>query len=70
MLRALHKPESIEETHLAKKTIFFKRLLRLQLVSQQEKNTYQADSTLSQDMHTPQRDVISTFLETLPFELT
>jgi len=70
MLRTLHKPEDLWETDLAKKTIFFKRLLRLQLHSQQEKNTYQTDSTLSTQSNEPQRNIITEFLSLLPFELT
>lgn len=70
MLRTLHKPEDLSETDLAKKTIFFKRLLRLQLHSQQEKSNYQAESHIDTVDTTPKWDVISDFLETIPFELT
>jgi RecG-like helicase len=41
MLHTLHYPENIQDTTIAKKTLFFKRLLRVQLHSLIQKQLYQ-----------------------------
>lgn len=68
MIKTLHLPEDIDDTVYAKKTIFFKRMLRVQLHSLISKRDYQADATFQKEPI--DRELIKEFLATLPFELT
>ena len=68
MMQQLHYPQTMEESMQAKKTLFFKRLLRVQLHSLVSKQLYQGDQENAHDE--PDRDLIKQFTATLPFELT
>ncbi len=68
MLKALHVPETIEETKHAKKTLFFKRMLRVQLQSLLSKKEYQW--SIHHQQKTIDRDILKEFLKTLSFTLT
>lgn len=68
MLRKIHTPQTMQEGLEAKKTVFFKRLLKVQLHSQREKEAYQAQT--HPDAQCIDRTCIKTFLSTLPFTLT
>lgn len=68
MLHTLHYPEEIADTTIAKKTVFFKRLLRVQLHSLVQKQLYQwTENHIQQNID---RELIKQFTSTLPFELT
>ena len=68
MLRTLHYPETIADTTIAKKTVFFKRLLRVQLHSIVQKQLYQWSQEIQKEAI--DRELIKQFTSTLPFELT
>lgn len=67
MVRNLHFPETLEEADRAKYRLFFEMLLKIQLNSLLNKNKYQKLLSLDEK---PQRNIITQFLETLPFTLT
>ena len=68
MLSALHYPQTMDASFQAKKTVFFQRLLRVQLHSLMSKQQYQAGSDFKKE--DIDRDLIKQFTATLPFELT
>jgi len=68
-IRQIHYPESKTHAKKALQRIFFDRLLRIQLYARLNKISYQAQSNKTgADM--PQRDLIKSFLDDLPFTLT
>ena len=70
MTRKLHFPESMEEAHEAKRSIFIKRLLVVQLQSQLDKEHYAAEASAKDSAELPDFEHVKTFLKQLPFELT
>lgn len=68
MITTLHRPETIEHARQAKKTLFFKRMVRIQINSLIQKKNYQAGQEF--DTLPVDRDIIKQFLDTLPFTLT
>jgi ATP-dependent DNA helicase RecG len=66
MMRALHCPDDRAMLDKAKERMFFERLLRIQISSQLAKRDYQQ----VHDVGTPDWELLSTFLKTLPYTLT
>lgn len=66
MFRVLHAPQSFEALHNAKERIYFTKLLQRQLNAQLTKQSLQH----AQQTSSPDRLVVKSLLEHLPFELT
>ncbi len=67
MMRDLHFPATLQDSDRARFRLFFERLLKIQLVSLINKESYQH----TQNIHDqPDRELVKEFLQTLPFELT
>ncbi len=67
MLKDLHFPDSLQDADRARFRLFFERLLKIQLVSLINKESYQHDVAVTEQ---PDRELVKEFLQTLPFELT
>lgn len=67
MMRDLHFPDTLQDAERARFRLFFERLLKIQLVSLINKETYQQDTSIKEE---PDRELVKEFLATLPFELT
>lgn len=67
-LRSLHAAESFEQINQAKRRLFFERMLRIQLLSLDNKQSYQEHGV--ETTSPPDRERIKDFISALPFELT
>lgn len=67
-IKNLHYPDTQVHKQKAQYRIFFDRLLKIQLYSQLQKQSYQ--SAEKETINTPDREVIKQMIATLPFTLT
>lgn len=67
MMRDLHFPATLQDSERARFRLFFERLLKIQLVSLINKESYQHEINIHDQ---PDRELVKEFLATLPFELT
>ena len=71
-VRQMHYPEKYAQKQKAQYRIFFDRLLRIQLYSQRQKQSYQQEHSTTNDIdtETPDRSIVKKFIAQLPFTLT
>ncbi len=67
MMHDMHFPNTLKDADRAKFRLFFERLLKIQLVSLINKESYQHETKTKEE---PDRELVKEFLQTLPFELT
>ena len=68
-IKEMHYPTSFEKQKQANLRIFFDRLLRIQLYSLINRNSYQLNKT-NMEHETIDRNIVKEIIATLPFELT
>lgn len=68
-IKEMHYPTSFQKQKQANLRIFFDRLLRIQLYSMINRNTYQQNKT-NMENEIINREIIKNVVNTLPFELT
>jgi ATP-dependent DNA helicase RecG len=68
-IKEMHYPTSFDKQKEANLRIFFDRLLRIQLYSLINRNTYQLNKT-NMEHEIIDRNIVKEIIATLPFELT